>query len=57
MGNDEGRPRISTTTPALLMYQDAFQSGQVGLGAAVGVMITVLILITAVMIQRWFERG
>jgi raffinose/stachyose/melibiose transport system permease protein len=53
----KGGPGYSTTTPALLMYQDAFQSGQVGLGAALGVMITVLILVTAVVIQRWFERG
>ena len=53
----KGGPGYATTTPALVMYQDAFQSGQVGLGAALGVLITVVILTVSIIIQRWFERG
>ena len=52
-----GGPGTSTTTPALLMYVDAFQAGYIGEGAAVAVMLTVLILLATAIVQRLFERG
>jgi len=51
-----GGPGTSTTTPTLILYLSAFQTGQVGLGAAWGVLITVLILAASLMIQRLFDR-
>jgi raffinose/stachyose/melibiose transport system permease protein len=50
-----GGPGRSTTTPALLMYLSAFQEGQVGQGAAIAVILTVLILVATVIVQRLFE--
>lgn len=52
-----GGPGRSTTTPALLMYLSAFQEGQVGQGAAIAVILTVLILVATVIVQRLFERA
>jgi raffinose/stachyose/melibiose transport system permease protein len=51
-----GGPGDSTTSLTLLLYQAAFQTGQVGVGAAYGVLITVLILVAAFIIQRIMER-
>ncbi len=52
-----GGPGTTTTTPALLMYLNAFQFGQVGQGAAIGVSLTILILLMSFFIGRLFSRG
>ena len=52
-----GGPGNSTLTPALLMYEDAFQYGQLGAGAAIAVILTALSLTAIIIVQRLFERG
>lgn len=52
-----GGPGTTTTTPALIMYLYAFQFGQVGQGAAIGIFLTVLIFIMSYVITRLFSRG
>lgn len=47
-----GGPGTSTTLPAYEAYNRAFNTGQVGSGAAVAVVLTVLILVVTAVIQR-----
>jgi raffinose/stachyose/melibiose transport system permease protein len=47
-----GGPGNATTTPALLMYVDAFQNGLIGQGAAIAVVLTILSLAAILGIQR-----
>jgi raffinose/stachyose/melibiose transport system permease protein len=51
-----GGPGTSTLTPAVALYKAAFQNPQVGLAAAIGVVMAVLCLVIAVIITRISER-
>jgi raffinose/stachyose/melibiose transport system permease protein len=51
-----GGPGTSTLTPAVALYKAAFQNPQVGLAAAIGVVMAALCLVIAVVITRVSER-
>ncbi len=51
-----GGPGSSTTVPAVLVYQNAFTNGRVGLAAAVAVVLTALIFVVAFAITRLVDR-
>ncbi|MBU2670276.1 sugar ABC transporter permease [Actinoplanes bogorensis] len=51
-----GGPGTSTLTPAVALYKAAFQNPQVGLAAAIGVVMAILCLIIAIVITRVSER-
>ena len=52
----QGGPGTQTTVPSVLVYQNAFVNGKVGLAAAVAVVLTVLIFIVAFGITRIVDR-
>jgi raffinose/stachyose/melibiose transport system permease protein len=51
-----GGPGTSTTVPSVLVYQNAFSNGRVGLAASVAVVLTVLIFIVAFAITKLVDR-
>ena len=51
-----GGPGSATTVPAVLVYQNAFSNGRVGLAAAVAVVLTVIIFAVAFAITRIVDR-
>jgi raffinose/stachyose/melibiose transport system permease protein len=51
-----GGPGTSTTVPSVLIYQNAFTNGRVGLAAAVAVVLTALIFVLAFAITRLVDR-
>lgn len=51
-----GGPGTSTLTPAVALYKAAFQNPNVGLAAAIGVIMAVLCLVIALVITRVSER-
>jgi len=51
-----GGPGTSTTVPSVLVYQNAFVNGRVGLGAAVAVVLTALIFVVAFGITKLVDR-
>jgi raffinose/stachyose/melibiose transport system permease protein len=51
-----GGPGSSTTVPSVLVYQNAFANGRVGLAAAVAVVLTALIFVVAFGITRIVDR-
>jgi raffinose/stachyose/melibiose transport system permease protein len=51
-----GGPGTSTTVPSVLVYQNAFVNGRVGLAAAVAVVLTALIFLVAFAITRLVDR-
>ncbi|HWT26105.1 MAG TPA: sugar ABC transporter permease, partial [Solirubrobacteraceae bacterium] len=51
-----GGPGTSTTVPSVLVYQNAFANGRVGLAAAVAVILTALIFVVAFAITRIVDR-
>jgi raffinose/stachyose/melibiose transport system permease protein len=51
-----GGPGTSTTVPSVLVYQNAFANGRVGLAAAVAVVLTALIFVVAFAITRLVDR-
>jgi raffinose/stachyose/melibiose transport system permease protein len=51
-----GGPGTSTTVPSVLVYQNAFANGRVGLAAAVAVVLTVIIFAVAFLITRIVDR-
>ena len=51
-----GGPGTSTTVPSVLVYQNAFANGRVGLAAAVAVVLTALIFLVAFAITRLVDR-
>ena len=51
-----GGPGTSTTVPSVLVYQNAFSNGRVGLAAAVAVVLTALIFVVAFAITRIVDR-
>ncbi|GAB2529115.1 carbohydrate ABC transporter permease [Paramicrobacterium agarici] len=52
-----GGPGYSTTVPSYEVYRRAFELGQVGSAAAVGVTITVIIFIISLIVNRLGERS
>jgi raffinose/stachyose/melibiose transport system permease protein len=52
----QGGPGYATTTPALIMYRDVFGEGLVGEGAAIAVVLTVLIFAGVMAINRVVAR-
>jgi raffinose/stachyose/melibiose transport system permease protein len=51
-----GGPGTSTTVPSVLVYQEAFVNGRVGLAASVAVVLTALIFVIAFAITRVVDR-
>jgi len=51
-----GGPGTSTTVPSVLVYQNAFVNGRVGLAASVAVVLTLLIFVVAFAITRLVDR-
>ena len=51
-----GGPGTQTTVPSVLVYQNAFVNGKVGLAAAVAVVLTALIFVVAFGITRIVDR-
>jgi raffinose/stachyose/melibiose transport system permease protein len=47
-----GGPGTATSVPAFQVYNLAFNTGQVGMGTTVGIILTVLILIVTVLLRR-----
>jgi len=52
----QGGPGTSTTVPSYLVYQNAFSTGRVGLGAAIAVVLTAMIFVVAFGITRIVDR-
>ena len=52
----QGGPGTSTTVPSVLVYQNAFSNGRVGLASAVAVVLTMLIFVVAFGITRIVDR-
>jgi raffinose/stachyose/melibiose transport system permease protein len=52
----QGGPGDATTTPALLLYQKAFENPDVGMAAAIGVVLAVFCLAIALIITRFSEE-
>jgi raffinose/stachyose/melibiose transport system permease protein len=52
----QGGPGTSTTVPSYLVYQNAFATGRVGLGAAIAVVLTAMIFVVAFGITRIVDR-
>lgn len=48
----QGGPGYQTTTPSLLMYRDVFVNGQIGRGAAIAVLLTVVTFIGIGVVNR-----
>jgi raffinose/stachyose/melibiose transport system permease protein len=51
-----GGPGTSTTVPSVLVYQNAFVNGRVGLASAVAVVLTALIFVVAFAITKLVDR-
>ncbi len=51
-----GGPLNSTTTIALLIYQEIFSYGNVGLGAAATVFLFVIVLVFTILVNRWLGK-
>jgi raffinose/stachyose/melibiose transport system permease protein len=52
----QGGPGSSTTTPALLLYRKAFLNPDVGMAAAIGIVVAVFCLIIALIVNRLTEE-
>jgi raffinose/stachyose/melibiose transport system permease protein len=52
-----GGPGDSTSVPAYQVFSRAFESGQVGSAAAVGIVLTAIIFVLSLGINRFAERG
>ena len=52
----QGGPGTSTTTPALLLYQKAFLNPDVGMAAAIGIVLAIFCLIIALIVNRLSEE-
>jgi raffinose/stachyose/melibiose transport system permease protein len=51
-----GGPGTTTTVPSVLVYQNAFTNGRVGLAASVAVVLTAIIFVVAFAITRVVDR-
>lgn len=52
----DGGPSYSTTVPGLMMYKQAFSYGNLGYGAAIGVILFIGILLATVALNRLLHR-
>ena len=52
-----GGPGDATTVPSVLLYELGFQARRLGTGSAIGVLLTGLILVVAIVIVRLGEQG
>ena len=52
----QGGPGYATTTPSLMMYRDVFGDGRVGLGSAIAVVLTILIVAGVAVVNRFIRR-
>ncbi|HZX04294.1 sugar ABC transporter permease [Kribbella sp.] len=52
----QGGPGTSTTTPALLLYRKAFLNPDVGMAAAIGIVLAIICLLVALVITRLSEE-
>ncbi len=52
-----GGPGNETLVASLYLYRNAFQQNLVGYGAAIAVVITVLVVVIAMLLRRWQEAG
>jgi raffinose/stachyose/melibiose transport system permease protein len=52
-----GGPGNATTVPSILLYEFGFQARRLGTGAAIAILMTILILAVTVVIIRLGERG
>jgi raffinose/stachyose/melibiose transport system permease protein len=52
----QGGPGTTTTVPSVLVYQNAFTNGRVGLAASVAVVLTAIIFVVAFAITRVIDR-
>lgn len=52
-----GGPGYATTTPSLSMYWSVFLNGEVGIGSAFAVLLTILILVAVAIINRIFRES
>ncbi|MGW6195555.1 carbohydrate ABC transporter permease [Kribbella sp. NPDC055110] len=52
----QGGPGSSTTTPALLLYRKAFLNPDVGMAAAIGIVLAIICLLVALVITRLSEE-
>ncbi|NUS00044.1 MAG: sugar ABC transporter permease [Kribbellaceae bacterium] len=53
----QGGPGTSTTTPALLLYRKAFLNPDVGMAAAIGIVLAIICLLVALIITRLSEES
>jgi raffinose/stachyose/melibiose transport system permease protein len=53
----KGGPGSATTVPAFQVFSRAFESGQVGSAAAIGITLTAIIFVISLGINRLAERG
>jgi len=53
----KGGPGDATSVPAFQVYDRAFQTGQVGSAAAIGILLTLVIFSISLLINRVAERG
>ncbi len=53
----QGGPGYATTTPSLMMYRDVFSDGQVGIGSAIAVLLTIVIFAGVGIVNRVVGRG
>ncbi|TQJ16188.1 carbohydrate ABC transporter permease [Kribbella jejuensis] len=53
----QGGPGTSTTTPALLLYRKAFLNPDVGMAAAIGIVLAIICLLVALIITRLSEEN
>jgi raffinose/stachyose/melibiose transport system permease protein len=52
----QGGPGYATTTPSLMMYRDVFGDGLVGTGSAIAVLLTIVIFIGVLAVNRVVGR-
>ena len=55
-----GGPNGATMSPALLIYQDGVEQGKPGVGAAIGILLTLFVLLVAGLVPRgarWPRHG
>lgn len=52
----QGGPGYSTMVPGVLVYQLAFTQSRVGMGAALAIILTLLVLLVVIPLQRIFNR-
>jgi len=53
----QGGPGTSTTTPALLLYRKAFLNPDVGMAAAIGIVLAIVCLLVALVITKISEES